>query len=86
VASKRFVFVKLDFPNDKSKQPKHIVAQNERLAAEFSKYYQFRGYPSIYLARPDGTPYAMTGYQQMSPETYVEHLIEMQEQFNKNKP
>ena len=87
-APKDFVFAKLDFPQRK-KQSKELVAQNKRLQSEFStkvpKEFRFRGYPTVYLADPSGTPYAMTGYRDFTPEKYVDHLTEMKQAHHKKK-
>lgn len=72
-APKDFVFVKLDFPQNK-KQPKEIVAQNNRLRNEYSQKYGFEGYPTIYLADAQGKPYAKSGYLDVTPRKYLEQL------------
>ncbi|MCF7974409.1 MAG: thioredoxin family protein [Phycisphaerae bacterium] len=80
-----FVFLKLDFPQKKA-QSKELAAQNKRLSDEFSKNHGFRGFPTIYLADPTGTPYGQTGYQDMTPEQYVTHLKSIkQEHLKKEK-
>ncbi len=79
-APEDFVFAKIDFPQ-KKKQSKERVAQNKGLQSEFStkhgKDFKFRGFPTVYLADPSGKPYGITGYKDMSPEKYVEHLTAM---------
>lgn len=87
-APKDFVFAKIDFPQ-KKKQPKEIVAQNKQLQREFStkygKEFQFRGFPTVYVADPSGTPYGITGYKDMTPQEYVDHLVAMKEAHHKKK-
>ena len=75
-ASQSFVFVKLDFPRRK-KLSAHIVAQNKRLAAEYSAKYGLQGYPTLYLATVEGTPYARFGYAAVTAEQYADRLVEM---------
>lgn len=74
-AAKQFVFVMLDFPNDKSGQSSQLQAQNKRLAEQFG----IRGYPTVILAKADGTQYAQTGYQEGGPDVYLTHLKELRE-------
>lgn len=88
-APEDFVFVKLDFPRNK-KQTQEIAAQNKRLRAEFSgdkyaKEFAFRGYPTVYLADAGGTPYGITGYKDLTPEKYVDHLTTMKKAHHKKK-
>jgi len=71
--TKDFVLVLLDLPNDKSKIPAEVQAQNERLKGK----YAIRGYPTVILADAKGRPYAQTGYQAGGPETYLAHLAEL---------
>jgi thioredoxin-related protein len=75
-APKDFVLLKLDFPRRSPQDPK-IKAQNEKLAREYSSKHNFQGYPSIYLARANGEPYAMTGYEAGGPEQYLRNLRDM---------
>ena len=70
------VLVKIDFPNDKSRQSKQLQAQNDRL----SRIYGIQGFPTVILMRPDGTAYAQTGYQEGGADTYVQHLKELRRQ------
>lgn len=74
-AGKQFVFVMIDFPSNKSGQTQDLQAQNKRLAG----VYQIQGYPTIVLARADGTPYAETGYQEGGADVYLAHLKELRE-------
>ena len=55
----------------------HIVAQNKRLAAEYSAKYGLQGYPTLYLATVEGTPYARFGYAPVTAEQYADRLVEM---------
>ena len=75
-ASQSFVFVKLDFPRRK-KLPAHIVAQNKRLDAEYSAKYGLRGYPTLYLATAEGTPYGTAGYVPVTAKEYADGLVKM---------
>jgi len=74
-AGKSFVFVLLDFPRNKSNQSSDLRAQNKRLADQF----QIQGYPTVILAKADGSPYAETGYMEGGPEAYLAHLKELRE-------
>lgn len=69
-AKDKYVMVLLDFPKDKSKQSAELQAQNAKLKGQFP----VRGYPSVFLATADGTPFAQTGYQSGGPEAYLKHL------------
>ena len=73
-AAKSYLFVKLDFPNDKSLVTDEIRAQNEKLQAEFG----ISGFPTILLMDAEGRPYAQTGYQAGGPEKYLELLANLQ--------
>ena len=75
-APKHFVLVKLDYPRDKTLITEKVKAQNAELKAQ----YPIRGYPTILLMDAKGVPYAQTGYQQGGPESYNEHLAELQAQ------
>jgi thioredoxin-related protein len=81
-APEDFVFAKIDFPHEK-KQSKELVAQNKGLQSEFStkygKAFQFRGFPTVYVADATGKPYGITGYKDMTPKQYVEHLTAMKQ-------
>jgi len=74
-AGKSFVFVLLDFPRDKSGQSSAVQAQNKRLADQF----QIQGYPTVILAKADGSPYVETGYMEGGPAAYLAHLKELRE-------
>jgi len=75
-APKDFVLLKLDYPRRTPQDPE-IKAQNAKLAQEYSSKYNFQGYPSVYLAGPNGEPYNMTGYEAGGPEKYIQNLREM---------
>ena len=75
-AGKHFVFVKIDFPSDMSAQSRQLQAQNQQLAQR----YRIQGYPTVILMRPDGTPYAETGYLEGGPDAYLKHLEELRGQ------
>ena len=72
-APEQFVLVELDFPQDSSKQPAAVKAQNEKLRDQF----EIEGYPSIILADAEGRPYAKTGYQKGGAAEYLKHLEEL---------
>jgi len=74
-APQDYIFVKLDFPRKpETIQDPKIKAQNEKLRTLYQEKYQFGGYPTIYLADADGTPFAKTGYQAGGPEKYLASL------------
>lgn len=75
-ADHNFVFVKVDFPSDKTAQSRQLQAQNQQLAQR----YRIQGYPTVILMRPDGTPYAETGYLEGGPDAYLKHLEELRQQ------
>lgn len=72
------VLVELDFPQDKSKLPDEIQAQNQRLQEQ----YAILGYPTILLCDADGRPYAATGFQEGGPKEYVAHLDQLRTKKN----
>lgn len=72
-APPHFVLVKLDFPQDKSKQTKEEIAQNRSL----QKQYQITGFPTVIFADAQGRPYARTvGFAGVTAEVYVQQMIE----------
>lgn len=71
-----FVFVLIDFPQNKSGQTKALQEQNRRLADQF----HIRGYPTVILMRSDGTSYAETGYIEGGAAAYLSHLRQLQGQ------
>lgn len=77
-AADQFVFVLIDFPNDKSQQSDALQKQNEKLAQQFG----VQGFPTIILADSTGEAYARTGYIEGGHERYLEHLRELQKEKN----
>ena len=75
-AASMFVFVLIDFPKNKSGQPRAVQEQNRRLADQF----HIRGYPTVMLMRSDGSPYAETGYVEGGAAAYLSHLRQLQGQ------
>ena len=73
---KDFVLVKIDFPQDKSRQSRQLQAQNDRLI----RIYRIEGFPTVILMRADGTPYAETGYQNGGADAYLRHLNELRQE------
>ena len=76
---KDFVLMKFDFPRRRS-LPAAVKQQNEKTQDYFVKNYNFRGYPTVYLAYPDGSPYASVGPVNMEPKAYAEMLIKGRQQ------
>lgn len=72
-ASKKFVFVMIDFPKDKP-QSKELKATNDKLA----KQYQVDGFPTIILADAEGKTYGTTGYEEGGPKAYLDNLAKIQ--------
>ena len=72
-APKDFALVSLDFPHDKSKITREIIAQNEKLKDE----YGVLGFPTIFLMDEKARPYAQTAYQEGGPEHFIAHLKEL---------
>ncbi|MDP8200933.1 MAG: DUF255 domain-containing protein [Candidatus Tenebribacter burtonii] len=70
--AENMVMVKIDFPK-KIKQPAKTVTYNRNLATRFN----IKGFPTVQLLTPDGTPIAQTGFQYGGPEKYIEHLEEL---------
>lgn len=75
-ASEHFIFVKIDFPSDKSEQSTTLREQNERL----QRMFRIQGYPTVLLMTADGRPYAETGYREGGPDAYLRHLEEFRRQ------
>lgn len=69
----KFILVKLDFPNDKSKLTEATLKQNDQLRQKYS----IEAFPSIILTDASGKPYAITGYLPGGPESYLKHLDEL---------
>ena len=72
-AAKEFIFVRLDYPRTRSQDPA-IKAQNQKLGDLYSSKFNLQGFPTIYLADPNGAPYAQTGLNEMGPGPYAEQL------------
>ncbi len=70
--AENMVMVTIDFPK-KIKQSVETVTYNRNLATRFN----IKGFPTVQLLNPDGTPIAQTGYQYGGPEKYIEHLKEL---------
>ena len=71
-ASKKFVFVVVDFPRNKP-QDAALKKQNKELQAK----YGIQGFPTIILANAKGETYGRTGYKKGGPEAYMKHLNEL---------
>lgn len=72
-APKSFALLKLDNPNDKSKQTEAEIAQYKELSTK----YAIRGVPTVMLADEQGRPFAQfVGYGGDSPEDYLKKLNE----------
>lgn len=70
-APEKFVLLKLDNPNDKSKQTPAEIAQYRKLAEEF----KVSGVPTIILADDAGRPFAKNvGFGGQEPAAYMENL------------
>ncbi|MEK6249356.1 MAG: thioredoxin family protein [Planctomycetales bacterium] len=77
VVPDNFVLVEFDFPRSPqeiAKLGKETIAQNN----SWNKRLRVTGYPTIFLASADGTPYAKTGYRKGSADDYVAHLTDLQ--------
>lgn len=81
---KDFVLVKFDFPRRKT-LPLAVQQQNDKMQDLFAEKHKFRGYPTVYLAYPDGNPYAQVGPVNMEPKAYAEMLIKGRQEELKKK-
>ena len=70
-ATKKYVFVYLDFP--RAAELKEAVADPE-LNNKLKDEYAVAGFPTIILTTADGTPYGRLGYQRGGPSAYMETL------------
>jgi len=70
--SENMVMVTIDFPKN-IKLPADVVTYNRNLATRFN----IKGFPTVQLLNPDGSPIAQTGFQYGGPEKYIEHLKEL---------
>ncbi len=68
-ARENLVMLMLDFPRRSAQAPAQRRA-NESMA----KQYGVRGFPTIVLTGENGREIGRTGFQQMNPAQYVEHL------------
>ncbi len=75
-ADEKYVFLLIDFPQDKSGQSDAVQRQNEKLAERFG----IQGFPTVLLADASGRPYARTGYMEGGARAYLEHLKELRTQ------
>ena len=64
--------VLIDFPKN-IQLPTEILTYNRTLATRFN----IKGFPTVQLLNPDGSPIAQTGFQYGGPEKYIEHLKEL---------
>lgn len=87
-AADDFVFVEMDFPNDKSLIPKEVQAQNEKWGDKFG----IQGFPTVVLTDAEGRPYGSVGYVEGGPKPFLSQLEKVQkaretrdEQFAKAK-
>ena len=71
-AKDNLVLVEIDFPRKKS-LPEDVADRNRKLGQKF----EVRGYPTIWILGPDGTPVGQTGYRPGGGEPYVTHLKEL---------
>lgn len=70
-----YILVELDFPREKSNISEETIAQNEKLADEYS----VEGFPTICLTDAEGRPFGITGYRPGGPEAYLTHLATFRE-------
>ena len=70
--AENMVMVTIDFPK-KIELPADFVTYNRNLATRFN----IKGFPTVQLLNPDGSPIAQTGFQYGGPEKYIEHLKEL---------
>ncbi len=69
-ASKKFIFLEVDFPKDKSKLSAETQAQN----AQLKQLYKPQGYPTVILMNAEGRPFNMTGYNEGGVPPFLEDL------------
>jgi protein disulfide-isomerase len=79
-ASKKFVLLFLDFPQDKSKVSEEIAKQNRELATK----YGVRGFPTVLILDENGKEVGKTGYRRGGAKPYVEHLNELAQEARKS--
>ena len=68
-AEKELVLVKFDFPRNIP-----MDTDQKEYNAKIAKEYQIQGFPTIIMLNAKGEKLGQTGYQDLSPEAYVEHL------------
>ncbi|MCA9069748.1 MAG: thioredoxin family protein [Planctomycetaceae bacterium] len=73
-AADKFVFVEMDFPNDKSLIPKEIQTQNEKWSDKFG----IQGFPTVVLTDAKGRPYGSMGYVEGGPKPFLSELGKVQ--------
>lgn len=73
-AGENFVWVEMDFPNDKSRISKEIQAQNEKWGDKFG----IQGFPTVVLTDAEGRPYGSLGYVEGGPKPFLSELNKVQ--------
>jgi len=68
-ASKTFVLVKFDFPQNRELPPE-LVKQNE----EWQAKYGVSGFPTVILVDKDQLPFGVLGFEEGGPENYLKRL------------
>lgn len=74
-AADQFVFVEMDFPNDKSLLSKELQSQNEK----WSETFGIQGFPTVVLTDAEGRPYGSVGYVEGGPKPFLSQLDKVQE-------
>jgi protein disulfide-isomerase len=78
-AGNKFIFLKLDFPQDRGSLPSQIVAQNRQLLRKFD----VRSFPTVILLDAAGQQQiGITGYRPGGPRQYVSHLMKMVDDYS----
>jgi protein disulfide-isomerase len=72
IAGDRFIFVKLDFPLNRT-QPPEISAQNKRL----QKQFDVSGFPMVVLVDPSERRIGQTGYRPGGGRAFGQYLLKM---------
>ncbi len=78
-ASKDFVLVLIDSPNDKSKLSAKAKKENPKLC----KKYKIKGYPTVLLMDAEGKVLGKTGYKDGGPGKYLKHLAKLKKKAEK---
>lgn len=73
-AQEDFVLVALDFPRGAAAKKK---VPNPKRNVELRDQHGVRGYPTVLLMTPEGDVYGQTGYREVGPEAYVDHLDDL---------